>query len=86
EARREAPLRAEAEEPGEATTWSSERGTEKESDDERRRKRRPRRRRAKPEAIAARLKGGAAGAEADGETDAAEGAESSESDGDDASE
>ena len=86
EARREAPVRAEAEEPGEATTWSSERGTEKESDDERRRKRRPRRRRAKPEAIAARLKGGAAGAEADGETDAAEGAESSESDGDDASE
>ncbi len=77
EARREAPARAEAEEPGESTTWSSERGTEKESDDDRRRKRRPRRRRAKPEAIAARLKGGAA---AEGGDDAGE------SDGDDASE
>jgi small subunit ribosomal protein S2 len=60
EARREAPARAEVEESGESTTWSSERGTEKESDDSRRRnKGRPRRRRAKPEAIAARLKGGA---------------------------
>lgn len=68
EARREAPVRAESEEPGEATTWSSERGTEKESDDSRRRGRgRPRRRRAKPEAIAARLKGGAAEATEGGE-------------------
>ncbi len=57
EARREAPVRTEVEESGESTTWSSERGTEKESDEDRRRKRRPRRRRAKPEAIAARLKG-----------------------------
>jgi small subunit ribosomal protein S2 len=57
EARREAPVRTEVEEPGEATTWSSERGTEKESEESQRRKRRPRRRRAKPEAIAARLKG-----------------------------
>jgi len=57
EARREAPVRTETEESGESTTWSSERGTEKESDEDKRRKRRPRRRRAKPEAIAARLKG-----------------------------
>ncbi|MEK0431527.1 MAG: hypothetical protein RL139_1331 [Gemmatimonadota bacterium] len=65
EARKEAPTRAEVEEPGEATTWSSERGTERESGDDRRRGGgakggRPRRRRANPEAIAARLKGGAA--------------------------
>jgi small subunit ribosomal protein S2 len=66
EARREAPVRAEVEEPGESTTWSSERGTEKESGDrDRNAKRRPRRRRAKPEAIAARLKGGADAAEGD---------------------
>jgi len=72
EARREAPTRAEVDEPGESTTWSSERGTEKESDEDRRRKRRPRRRRAKPEAIAARLKGGAeAAGDAEGD-DAAE--------------
>jgi small subunit ribosomal protein S2 len=60
EARREAPARPEVEESGESTySWSSERGTEKESDESRRRnKGRPRRRRAKPEAIAARLKGG----------------------------
>ena len=66
EARREAPTRPEVEESGEATTWSSERGTERDrsGDDERGRKRRPRRRRAKPEAIAARLKGGAEGGEA----------------------
>ena len=66
EARREAPVRSEAEEPGESTTWSSERGTEKESDESRRRGKggRPRRRRAKPEAIAARLKGGAEAPEA----------------------
>jgi small subunit ribosomal protein S2 len=79
EARREAPVRAEVEESGESTTWSSERGTEKESDDDKRRRRRPRRRRAKPEAIAARLKGhgeGEAGDAVEGEiteADAAEG-------------
>jgi small subunit ribosomal protein S2 len=73
EARREAPTRAEVEDSGEATTWSSERGTEKEADDRGRRgaKGRPRRRRAKPEAIAARLKGGADAPE--GEADATEG-------------
>ena len=66
EARREAPIRNETEETGESTTWSSERGTEKESDESRRRGKggRPRRRRAKPEAIAARLKGGAEAPEA----------------------
>ena len=73
EARREAPVRTETEETGESTTWSSERGTEKESDEDKRRKRRPRRRRAKPEAIAARLKGH--GEEAG---EAAEGAEAVE--------
>jgi small subunit ribosomal protein S2 len=56
EARREAPIREEAEE-GESYTYSSDRGAEPESDAERKRKRRTRRRRAKPEAIAARLKG-----------------------------
>lgn len=72
EARREAPVRAEVEESGESTTWSSERGTEKESEEDRRRRnKRPRRRRAKPEAIAARLKGhgdgeGAEGGEVEG--------------------
>ena len=68
EARREAPVREESEEGAEgAMTYSSERGTEAAGDrgDERRR-RRPRRRRAKPEAIAAHLKGSDAepGAEA----------------------
>ncbi|HSY83236.1 MAG TPA: 30S ribosomal protein S2 [Gemmatimonadaceae bacterium] len=59
EARREAPVRQEAEE-GESNTYSSDRGMETASGDEdRRRRRRPRRRRAKPEAIAARLKSGA---------------------------
>ena len=75
EARREAPVRNEVEEPGEATTWSSERGTEKESDERRgRRGGRPRRRRAKPEAIAARLKGAPHEAEgaAEGGDEAAE--------------
>jgi len=70
EARREAPVRTEVEEPGEATTWSSERGTEKESDESQRRKRRPRRRRAKPEAIAARLKGHGEGDAAEPEAEA----------------
>jgi small subunit ribosomal protein S2 len=73
EARREAPARPDVEESGESTTWSSERGTEKESGDrDRNAKRRPRRRRAKPEAIAARLKGGAdapEGEAAEGDTD-----------------
>jgi small subunit ribosomal protein S2 len=58
EARREAPIRAEEEET-ESYTYSSDRGAEPEGDGDRKRKRRPRRRRAKPEAIAARLKGGA---------------------------
>ena len=81
EARREAPARAEVEDTGEATTWSSERGTERQDDDRRggrgAKGGRPRRRRAKPEAIAARLKGGAeggaeAGAGDEGGDDAAE--------------
>jgi small subunit ribosomal protein S2 len=75
EARREAPVRSEVEESGEATTWSSERGTEKESDEDRRRKRRPRRRRAKPEAIAARLKGTPEAAEGDAAAEPDEAAE-----------
>ena len=62
EARREAPARPQEEE-GEESTYSSDRGMEPAAggggEDERRRRRRPRRRRAKPEAIAARLKGGA---------------------------
>jgi len=58
EARREAPLRAEAEEGKEGgLTYSSERGTESAGDKDDKRRRRPRRRRAKPEAIAAHLKG-----------------------------
>ena len=61
EARREAPARAEAEEPEGGYTYSSDRGAEPEAETERKRKRRPRRRRAKPEAIAARLKGGVEG-------------------------
>ena len=69
EARREAPTRVESEEPGEATTWSSERGTEKEREEERGRKRRPRRRRANPDAIAARLKGGEPAEAGDAPTD-----------------
>jgi small subunit ribosomal protein S2 len=59
DARREAPVREEVEE-GEMTTYSSDRGTEPaaEGDGDRKRRRRPRRRRAKPDAIAARMKGG----------------------------
>ena len=60
EARREAPVREEVEE-SESYTYSSDRGAEPEGEGDRKRKRRPRRRRAKPEAIAARLKGGAEG-------------------------
>ena len=82
-ARREAPsTRAEAEESGEATTWSSERGTEKEADDRGRRgaKGRPRRRRAKPEAIAARLKGAEGGADA-AESDAGDAGDAGDAEG-----
>jgi small subunit ribosomal protein S2 len=67
EARREAPVREESDDVAEgAMTYSSERGTEAAAGDrggDERRRRRPRRRRAKPEAIAAHLKG----AEAEGE-------------------
>jgi small subunit ribosomal protein S2 len=56
EARREAPVREEVEE-GESYTYSSDRGAEPAGEEDRKRRRRPRRRRAKPEAIAARLKG-----------------------------
>jgi small subunit ribosomal protein S2 len=57
EARREAPVREEAEE-SESYTYSSDRGAEPAggAGGEDRKKRRPRRRRAKPEAIAARLR------------------------------
>jgi small subunit ribosomal protein S2 len=78
EARREAPVREEAEEAKEgAMTYSSERGTEAAGDrgDEKRR-RRPRRRRAKPEAIAAHLKG--TEGEAGEAGDAAEGGDEAE--------
>ena len=58
EARREAPAAREETEEGQVYTYSSERGTERESGDAERRRRRPRRRRAKPEALAAaRVKG-----------------------------
>ena len=71
EARQAAPKRSEEEE-GEAQTYSSERGMESAEEGDKRRRRRPRRRRAKPEAIAARLKGpGEAGEPAEGEGDAA---------------
>ncbi|MBA2688980.1 MAG: 30S ribosomal protein S2 [Gemmatimonadaceae bacterium] len=70
EAKREAPVREEAEE-AESYTYSSDRGSEPAGgDEERKRKRRPRRRRAKPEAIAARLKTGEAGEAGAGEGDA----------------
>ncbi len=81
ETRREAPVRDESEEGSEGgMTYSSERGTEAAGDrGDDKRKRRPRRRRAKPEAIAAHLKGtegesaeGSEGAEAEGADDAAE--------------
>ena len=72
EARREAPARDETDENGKEgeMTYSSERGTEAAGDKDDKRRRRPRRRRAKPEAIAAHLKG------TEGEAaDAVEGAE-----------
>jgi small subunit ribosomal protein S2 len=65
EARREAPVREEVEE-GQSYTYSSDRGAEPQDRDRNRRGQggggerggdRPRRRRAKPDAIAARLKG-----------------------------
>ncbi len=57
EARREAPVREEVED-AESYTYSSDRGAEPAAEDtDRKRKRRPRRRRAKPDAIAARMKG-----------------------------
>ncbi len=63
EARREAPVREEVEE-GESYTYSSDRGTEPAGEEDKKRRRRPRRRRAKPEAIAARLKGPGEGGDA----------------------
>jgi small subunit ribosomal protein S2 len=65
EARREAPVREEVEE-GESYTYSSDRGAEPAGEEDRKRRRRPRRRRAKPEAIAARLKGPGEGGPAEG--------------------
>ena len=78
EARREAPVRQEEEE-GESYTYSSDRGAEPAGEEDRKKRRRPRRRRAKPEAIAARLKGpGEEGAGEAGEAgDAGEPAEPS---------
>jgi small subunit ribosomal protein S2 len=85
EARREAPAsRAEGGEEGEESTYSSDRGMERAApgggerggED---RKRRPRRRRAKPEAIAARLRGGAEGESGE----AAEGGEAADAEGGD---
>ena len=80
EARREAPVRDEVEE-SESYTYSSDRGAEPESEDKRKR-RRPRRRRAKPEAIAARLKGGEGGEGAEGGEglDGADGADAGDGD------
>jgi len=82
EARREAPVREEVED-AESYTYSSDRGAEPAAEDtDRKRKRRPRRRRAKPDAIAARMKGapaeGGAEGSTDGGTEGAEGAEGAE--------
>jgi small subunit ribosomal protein S2 len=71
EARREAPVREEVEE-GESYTYSSDRGAEPAGEEDKRRRRRPRRRRAKPEAIAARLKGPGEAGEASAEPTEAE--------------
>jgi small subunit ribosomal protein S2 len=76
EARQAAPQRQEEEETEGMTTWSSDRGAEGGAGGDKggdARRRRPRRRRAKPEAIAARLKG-----HGEGEGEAAEGGESAE--------
>jgi small subunit ribosomal protein S2 len=69
EARREAPLKQEAEET-ESFVYSSDRGTESTGEDDRRRRRKPRRRRASPAAVAARLKtpGGDGAPDAGGES------------------
>jgi small subunit ribosomal protein S2 len=72
EARREAPAREEAEEGEGSYTYSSDRGAEPAGEEDKKRRRRPRRRRAKPEAIAARLKGPG---EPDGEAPAEGGTE-----------
>jgi small subunit ribosomal protein S2 len=75
DARREAPVREEVEE-GESYTYSSDRGTEPADEGgDRKRKRRPRRRRAKPDAIAARMKGAPEGIGAEGGVDVEGGAE-----------
>jgi small subunit ribosomal protein S2 len=66
EARREAPVREEVED-AESYTYSSDRGAEPAAEEpDRKRKRRPRRRRAKPDAIAARMKGSPAEGPAEG--------------------
>jgi small subunit ribosomal protein S2 len=78
EARAAAPQREERDEEEGFTTYSSERGAEPADDGEKRRRRRPRRRRAKPEAIAARLKGGAEG---ESGAEPAEGADAGEGTG-----
>jgi len=77
EARREAPVREEVEE-GESYTYSSDRGAEPAGEEDRRRRRRPRRRRAKPEAIAARLKGPGEGGPGEGAAGAEGGSEAPE--------
>src|SRR4029079_17466278 len=66
EARREAPVRQEEEEGEGSYTYSSDRGAEPAGEEDRKKRRRPRRRRAKPEAIAARLKGPGEGGDAEG--------------------
>ncbi|MDQ3698530.1 MAG: 30S ribosomal protein S2 [Gemmatimonadota bacterium] len=73
EARHSAPQRQEEDEGEGLTTWSSDRASEPASEDEKRRRRRPRRRRAKPEAIAARLKGHGEPGEAEAVTGGVEG-------------
>jgi small subunit ribosomal protein S2 len=72
EARREAPVREEVEEGEGSYTYSSDRGAEPAGEEDRRRRRRPRRRRAKPEAIAARLKGPGEGGAGDAGPEAPE--------------
>jgi small subunit ribosomal protein S2 len=74
EVRSQVPVR-EAAESGDSYTYSTDTGGGEEESDERRRRRRPRRkRRPKPEAIAARLKGDGAPAEAAADVAAPEGA------------
>jgi small subunit ribosomal protein S2 len=78
EARLAAPARPDDEE-GEQTTYSSDRGVEPADDADKRRRRRPRRRRAKPEAIAARLKGtGGESTDSEPSSDGADAGEPSE--------